>query len=124
MKENEIKKRLASLEEREDLIEKEKKDIEIKQKQLEKEIEENKRLVQIYKKEKKSGNLFEKYITPPLIGLNNIGATCFMNSTLQCLSQTKELTRFFLEEANENKIINNNIASDNKNSLQLSPIYL
>ena len=124
MKENEIKKSLASLEEREDLIEKEKKDIEIKQKQLEKEIEENKRLFQIYKKEKKSGNLFEKYITPPLIGLNNIGATCFMNSTLQCLSQTKELTRFFLEEANENKIINNNIASDNNNSIQLSPIYL
>jgi len=47
-----------------------------------------------------------------------------MNSTLQCLSQTKELTRFFLEEANENKIINNNISFDNKNSLQLSSIFL
>ena len=32
------------------------------------------------------------YIEPPLIGLNNIGEICFMNSTLQCLSQTKELT--------------------------------
>ena len=124
MRENEIKKKLASLEEKEDLIEKEKKEIEIKKKQLEKEIEENKRLIQINKKEKNSRNPFEKYLTPPLIGLNNIGATCFMNSTLQCLSQTIELTKYFLEEENENKIINNNIALTNKNSLQLSPIYL
>ena len=58
------------------------------------------------------------------MGLNNIGASYFMNSILQCLSQTKELTIYFLEEANENKIINNNIASNNKNDLQLSPIYL
>ena len=61
---------------------------------------------------------------PVLIGLNNIGATCFMNSTLQCLSQTKELTKYFLNPNNENKIINNNIALTNKSALQLSPIYL
>ena len=30
-----------------------------------------------------------------LIGLNNIGATCYMNSTLQCLSNTKKLTEYF-----------------------------
>ena len=35
---------------------------------------------------------------PILIGLNNIGATCFMNSTLQCLSQTKALTDYFLQK--------------------------
>ena len=33
---------------------------------------------------------------PILIGLNNIGATCYMNATLQCLSNTKKLTEFFL----------------------------
>jgi len=61
---------------------------------------------------------------PTLIGLNNIGATCFMNSTLQCLSQTKELTNYFLNKNNKNRIINNNIALKNKDALQLSPVYL
>ena len=65
---------------------------------------------------------------PVLIGLNNIGATCFMNSTLQCLSQTKALTDYFLNPKNENIIKNNNIAinnkKENKNDLQLSPVYL
>ena len=41
---------------------------------------------------------FDPYLKPTLIGLNNIGATCFMNSTLQCLSQTKSLTAYFLKE--------------------------
>ena len=31
-----------------------------------------------------------------LIGLNNIGATCYMNATLQCLSNTKPLKEYFL----------------------------
>ena len=47
-----------------------------------------------------------------------------MNSTLQCLSQTKELTNYFLNEKNKDRIINNNIALKNKNELQLSPVYL
>ena len=47
-----------------------------------------------------------------------------MNSTLQCLSQTAQLTDFFLNEKNLNKIINNNIALKNKKDLQLSPVFL
>jgi len=47
-----------------------------------------------------------------LIGLNNIGATCYMNATLQCLSNTDELTKFFLnefkyEQNNSKKIMSN-----------------
>ena len=66
----------------------------------------------------------KSFNSPTLIGLNNIGATCFMNSTLQCLSQTKKLTNYFLNEKNKEKIINNNIAKKNNNELQLSPVYL
>ena len=69
-------------------------------------------------------NHISKFFYQTLIGLNNIGATCFMNSTLQCLSQTKELTNYFLNEKNKDRIINNNIALKNKNDLQLSPVYL
>ena len=42
-----------------------------------------------------------------------------MNSTLQCLSQTKALTNYFLNENNRDKILSLN----NQNMIQLSPIY-
>ena len=62
-------------------------------------------------------------VDPILIGLNNIGATCFMNSTLQCLSQTASLSYYFLNEKSIDRIFNNNIAINNKDEMQLSPIY-
>jgi len=126
-KENEINNKISFLEDKENLMEKENKEIEIKKRQLEmleKEIKENKIINKNSKKIDNLKNPLVIYKNPPLIGLNNIGATCFMNSTLQCLSQTKELTAYFLKENNKNKIINNNIAIANKNALQLSPIYL
>ena len=47
-----------------------------------------------------------------------------MNATLQCLSQTKDLTNYFLKVENKNKIINNNIAKTYPKAYQLSPVYL
>ena len=69
-------------------------------------------------------NLIKTYSEPTLIGLNNIGAICFINSSLQCLSQTEELTNYFLDQKHKDEIINkNNIALHNKNENQLSPSY-
>ena len=45
---------------------------------------------------KKLEDIIANQNKPILVGLNNIGATCYMNATLQCLSNTKKLTEFFL----------------------------
>ena len=36
-----------------------------------------------------------EFSIPPLIGLKNVGATCYMNATLQCLSQIEGLVNYF-----------------------------
>ena len=40
-------------------------------------------------------SIINDFPAPPLIGLKNVGATCYMNATLQCLSQIKKLTDYF-----------------------------
>ena len=69
-----------------------------------------------------NNNLFKKeYLTnynikydlnnldkPRLIGLENIGATCYMNAILQCLINIDKLTRYLLLPKNFNDIRNNN----------------
>ena len=47
-----------------------------------------------------------------------------MNSILQCLSQTEDLTAYFLKDRHREKIINNNLSKKNIKSDQLSPNYL
>ena len=42
-----------------------------------------------------------------LIGLRNIGTTCYMNATLQCLVNIKELTNYLLNANNFSEILKN-----------------
>ena len=73
-------------------------------KKIQKNSKLNERKKNLNKKEEELKKLEEKYfpkIKPILIGLNNIGATCYMNASLQCLSNTKELTEYFLKNYKE-----------------------
>ena len=58
-------------------------------------------LMQKEKELKELENQLNPKIEPILRGLNNIGATCYMNASLQCLSNTKELTEYFLNKYKE-----------------------
>ena len=59
---------------------------------------------------KNLNDIIKNFKEPILVGLNNIGATCYMNATLQCLSNTKKLTEYFLNKFkydNAKKLISN-----------------
>ena len=72
----------------------------------------------------KKNDIFDTYKTPTLIGLNKIGASCFMNSILQCLSQTKPLTKYFLNKQTKETIINKKDVLKKKSDTQLYPKFL
>ena len=40
-------------------------------------------------------NIHLEFYKPPLMGLKNVGATCYMNATLQCFSQIEKLVNYF-----------------------------
>ena len=66
--------------------------------------EKNKKLIENEKDLQKTKNelneIKDKYneLIPITIGLDNIGATCYMNATLQSFSNTKELRDYFLKK--------------------------
>ena len=52
----------------------------------------------------------------PLVGLNNVGSTCFMNATLQCLLHISELNSYFINEyPNDFKVLATKNASAETN---------
>ena len=53
-------------------------------------------------------NLLKSHSNAGRCGLSNLGNTCFMNSALQCLSNTTELTKYFLFGLYQNEINYNN----------------
>ena len=80
----------------------EKKIIEFNQQKKDIEFREQKQLLFEQNKDQIIEDLIKKRTAPILIGLDNIGATCYMNATLQCLSNTKQLTEFFLNTYQKN----------------------
>ena len=61
----------------------------------------------IEQKQKLSQMLINNIDNPRVIGLENIGATCYMNATLQCLINIDPLTRYILNQNNFININNN-----------------
>ena len=126
-RENEFNKKLLFFEDKELFLKQENERIEKFQEEL---VKYRKKIIQLKKELNEfklknisnNKNQLKSYKTPTLIGLDNIGAICFINSSLQCLSQTKPLTKYFLNQENKVKIFNNNL-SKNINSDQLSPCY-
>ncbi len=60
----------------------------------------------------------------PMIGLQNIGQTCYMNAALQCFSNTKALTSYFLNYNNLQYLKSNTITMNESDEPSLVIEYL
>ena len=59
----------------------------------------------------------------PLVGLKNVGLTCYMNSTLQCLLHIPELNYYFINRYEQKKNYLNNINKSSETQGNLSKAY-
>ena len=59
----------------------------------------------------------ECFSKPPLIGLENIGATCYMNATLQCLCNIPKFVNYFKFNKNLKDLVRNDITYGNNSML-------
>ena len=66
-----------------------------------------------------SYRLNEIFQWPPRVGLDNIGSTCYMNATLQCLCQIEEFASYFKYDKHVNEVIDKYTKNKN-NSLTAS----
>ena len=48
----------------------------------------------------------DDFLSPQLIGLQNVGATCYMNATLQCFCQIEKLVNYFKYDNYINEVCN------------------
>ena len=56
----------------------------------------------------------QNFIIPPLIGLDNIGATCYMNATLQCLCNIPKFVNYFKYNNHLIEKVRTDLSIDNK----------
>ena len=54
-------------------------------------------------------DITKDFLRKPLIGFENIGATCYMNATLQCLCNIKKFAEFFKYSKHLKKIVEDDI---------------
>ena len=63
------------------------------------------------------------YLKYPLIGLTKMDSNGYINSVLQCLSQTAELTKYFLKESNREKVLGGDNSLNDINEIKLCHAY-